>query len=542
MKTFIHTLAFLFSATALGCGDTTGGQGGPDAGGWSTSDSGAWGSPDGGPGGGGNIGLGGAGDFGYFRRLLDDGIVPTTDDFDAAGFFHEHHLTLPPPSCGQRVCLQAMLGVMNGLTDAKPYSMLHLGLNTPVTIDPEQRPPLTLAVVVDVSGSMASAGKIDFVRQGLATLIEDLGDDDRLALVTYSSTAQVVAAMGPVGGRRASLLAIAEGLVASGGTNLYAGLELGYQQVQAVYDLERQNRVIMLSDGMPTTGTTDDGSILDMSAGYNAEGLGVTTIGLGTDFNPLLMRGLAEQGHGNHYFLENSSAVQEVFVEELDYFAVPVAFDVSLAVKEGSHYGFGQAYGSSFWTDQPGGGALEVPSVFLAHRVSDDDVFDGDAGTPGRRGGGSALLVRLVPNAPTPPPEDDQAAVAIVDVSFREPGSTELVSDQVVVNHPFWQDGPPAAGYVDSPDPANTHKVLVMLELYRAIEFACATFHVGQGTDGLRALMRIEAAVIDYNEEIGDLDMTYDLALVAKLMEVMIANGAVPPDDPGIPDDPWPAD
>jgi Ca-activated chloride channel homolog len=389
---------------------------------------------------------------------------------------------------------------------------------------------------------MGSAGKIDFVRQGLATLIDSLADDDRLALVTYATTAAVAAPMGPVGGRRDALLATAQGLVAAGGTNLYAGLELGYQQVETVYDLERQNRLIMLSDGMPTSGTTDGEAILAMSAGYNAEGLGVTTVGLGTDFNALLMRGLAEQGHGNHYFLENSDAVQEVFVQELNYFTVPVAFDVTLAVQEGSHYGFGQAYGSSFWTDDPGGGSLEVPSVFLAHRISDDDVFEGDAGTPGRRGGGSALLVRLVPKSPTPPPQDNEAVVAIVDVSFREPGSTELVSDQVVVNHPHWQDGPPAVGHFDSPDPAITHKVLVMLELYRAIEFACATFHAGHGTDGLRALLRVQAAAVDYNDEIGDLDITYDLDLVQKLMDVMIANGAVPPEDPGIPADPWPAD
>lgn len=524
-----------------GCGDDGGSAGTGDASPVVFSDAAA--SSDGGAGGGNNIGLGGAGDFGYFRRLLDEGIVPTTDDFDAAGFFHEHYLTLPPPTCGQRVCLQAMLGAMPGLIDTDAYSVLHLGLNTPVTIDPNTRPPLTLAVVVDVSGSMAAAGKIDYVRLGLATLIDALNDDDSLALVTYSDAAQVVASLGPVGGRRAQLHSIAAGLVADGGTNFYAGLELGYQQVAAAYDLERQNRVIMLSDGQPTVGNTNEASILSMSAGYNSDGLGLTTVGLGTAFNAPLMRGLAEQGNGNHYFLEDSGAVNEVFTEELNYFAVPVAFDVSINVTTGSHYASSFAYGSSFWEYTPTGGGLQVPSVFLSHRVSDSDVNPNDGGMPGRRGGGSALLIRFAPKQPTPPADaNGEAQVATVDVSFREPGSSQIVTDQVVVTHPYWPDAPPPGGYVSSPDPTITHKVLVMLELYRAIHKSCVLFHAGDRTDALGMLLRAEALAIDYNTEVADVDMTYDLQLLTKLMQVMRDNGAVDPVDPGIPPDPWPAD
>ena len=65
-----------------------------------------------------NISLGGAQDFGYFRALLDAGRVPETKDFDAAGFFAEHHTQLPPPTCGERVCLQTMLAVMSNLSTA----------------------------------------------------------------------------------------------------------------------------------------------------------------------------------------------------------------------------------------------------------------------------------------------------------------------------------------------------------------------------------------------------------------------------------------
>jgi len=513
----------------------------PDGGSGGYQDAGSWPSSDGGSGGG-NISLGGAEDFGYFRKLLDEGIVPTTADFDAAGFFAEHHLTLPPPDCGERVCLQAMLGVMSDLIEGAKMSMLQLGLNTPVTIDPDTRPPLDLAVVVDVSGSMDSGDKIGFVRLGLTTLIDNLADDDRMALVTYNDTAQVVAAMAPVGEHRQELLATADSLQASGSTNFYDGLEMGYTQVLQSYDVERQARVILLSDGMPTAGNTNAEEIMSMSAGYNSEGLAITTVGLGTSFNAELMRGLAEQGHGNHYFLESTVAIDEVFAEEISYFTVPVAFDVTLNVRAGSHYQFLGAHGSSFWEDGEEGGSVHVPSVFLAHRVSHDDTTPGG----GRRGGGSALLINLAPVEPTPDPDANEATVAIVDVSFREPGSEELTSQHVLVTYPFRADHIEPTGYFDASDPTIVQKSFVMLNLYMALVRACTSFHAGDGTGAIAVLQRVRAAVVDYNEELydgsGDDDMTADLELVDLLIEVLVANGAEPPDSVDIPQDPWPAD
>lgn len=534
MRTQLAIASLLIVAA---CGGGAGSYG-DDALDWG-HDAGTWNSGDAGPGGGGggNIGLGGAGDFGFFRELLDSGIVPMQGQFDAAGFFHEHQITLPPPTCGQQVCVQAQLGAIGGLFGDGQMAMLHLGLNTPVTIDPDTRPPLTLAVVVDTSGSMGGE-KIEYTRQGLVRLIGELDDGDWLSIVEYNDYATVVAAMGPVAGRRAQLTALAEGLDATTSTNLYDGLELGYREIMTAFDAERFHRVILLSDGVPTAGITSESAILAMSAGFNAQGLGITTIGLGTDFNAPLMRGLAEQGNGNHYFLEDTTAVDEVFLEELRYFAIPVAFDVTLAVQEGSHYAFGQAFGSSFWQDETGGGRVEVPSVFIAHRLDDGDVFGGDAGVPGRRGGGSALLVRLVPREPLPAAVDGLAEVSTIDVSFREPGATALTTTQLVVTHPY---GVPDEGVFVTSDPSSTHKVLVMLEAYRAIEIACLKFHTGLGAGGLEVLRRVQAALTDYNDEIADLDIAADLALIEQLAQVLLANGVEEP-DVTLPADPWPAD
>ncbi|HMI94261.1 MAG TPA: VWA domain-containing protein, partial [Polyangiales bacterium] len=366
-----------------------------------------------------NVAFGGAQDIGFLRDQLEAGLVPSMQSLDAPGFFAEHFIELPPPSCGKRLCLQPMVAVMGNLMNGSNCTMLHLGLRSPIDANPGARPPLALALVVDVSGSMAGQ-KMEFVRSGLELLVDGMRDEDQLSLITYSDAADVVVPMGRVGDNRVALGRAVAALRADGGTNLHGGLIAGYREVQAGYDSARQNRVILLSDGNPTAGVTASDSILTDSRAFNSDGIGLTTIGLGADFNIALMRGLAQQADGNFYFLEDTGAIDEVFAEELSYFVVPIAFDLELSLGAGPEYEFGRALGAPLWKNTATGGKLEVPSVFVAHRESADDITD--AG--GRRGGGSSLLVEMMPGGQTG--SGNRATIATIDLSFREPGNDVL--------------------------------------------------------------------------------------------------------------------
>jgi Ca-activated chloride channel family protein len=487
-----------------------------------------------------NVSLGGAQDFGYYRRLLTAGRIPETKDFDAAGFFAEHHTKLPPPMCGRRVCLQSMMAVMSNLANGSSCTMLQLGLNSNLVADPNNRPPLNLAITVDVSGSMNTGGKIDFIRNGLEQLVDGMRDVDKLALITYSDSARLVYPMAEVGLRRAELRTMIRALTANGGTALHDGLKLAFEESLKARDGARQNRVLLLSDGQPTVGITATDAIMAMSKGYNSEGVGLTTIGVGTDFNPVLMRGLSQQADGNFYFLENAAAVNEVFGDELSYFTVPVVYDLKLELTAGAHYNFGRAYGSSFWKDNALlGGRIEVPSVFLAHRKSHADQ------TPqgGRRGGGSALLVELMPKRSMDDGSGlEMADVATVNVSFRDPTTNQTVTDQVVVNYPHAPWTTPERGFFQSSDVPIVQKSFVMMNIYTAIEDASRNFHIGDRRVILANLKRLREAVVDYNEEIADQDIVADIALLDELMRVLRANGVTDPAEIPPRPNPWPAD
>lgn len=480
-----------------------------------------------------NINLSGSQDFGPFRAELAAGRIPSPDLLDEAGFFAEHHGELPPPSCGEQVCLQTMLAVMGNLLDGSNCTMLQLGLNSPLTINPANRPPLTLAVVVDVSGSM-QGDKLAYTQQGLELLIDGLSDGDRFALISYSNNAAIVSELGDVQGRRAELREAVRGLVADGGTNLAEGLEVGYQSLLADYDGSRQNRVILLSDGLPTQGVTAIDTILTMSRGYNSDGLGLTTVGLGLDFNIELMRGLALQADGNFYFLENPGAVSEVFGQELSYFTVPVAFDLELELETGSAYSFGRALGSPFWRDSARGGRLEVPTLFLAHRESHDDVTDDG----GRRGGGSALLVEIMPEDET---AEAGSTVATVNVRFRRPDG-ELVEDVIDVTYPHKPGELLREGFFDAPDISAVQKSFVMLNIFVGMENAVLAFYSSTADRSTIAELDVLiASVEDYNLEIEDTDIEFDLELLRQLRANLIANG-VPSGEVEVPENPWPAD
>lgn len=476
---------------------------------------------------GGNVGFGGAQDIGQFRNILAAGEIPGENTLDANGFFAEHFAELPPPDCGDVLCLHGMLAVGQGWVSHEYQAVLQVAMNTPVDPQLLERPPLDLVVVVDTSGSMAEDDRIGYVRQGLHLLIDELDEGDRLALVTYSSDVAVRAGLGEVADK-AQLHTLVDGLVASGSTNLYAGLQQGLMLAAASFDIERQNRVILLSDGMPTVGTTDSTSIMDMADDYVREGVGLTTIGVGLDFNVDLMRGLAEADAGNFYFVEDADAVQEVFVGELDYFVTPLALDIELQVVPGSGYRAGEVLGTRFADGNAERVWVSIPAVFVASRVN--DAPDGG----GRRGGGSSLFVRMDPIAGMVEP----GTVAEVRMRYRLPGTDTLVEQEIMVSSTLAPGTAPEDVYV-------THEAMkeryAMYNLYLGLR--SATQLAAYSYDcALVTLQKLDESAETWNRLAEDPDIAADRALIAQFMDNLVEHGARTGQDAascadGVPDD-----
>ena len=176
--------------------------------------------------------------------------------------------------------------------------------------------PVDLVVVLDRSGSMKGR-KIDDARQAVKGLLERLTADDRLALAVYANQVQMIAPLAAMAdARRRQVAAMVDAIYAGGGTNLGGGLRLGLDTLLREPVAGRQRKVILISDGLANQGITDPMALAGMAGAAVQNRIGVSTVGVGYDFNEVTMTAIADQGAGRYYFLENPQAFAQVFQQE----------------------------------------------------------------------------------------------------------------------------------------------------------------------------------------------------------------------------------
>ena len=241
----------------------------------------------------------------------------------------------------------------------------------PIHLD--QRLPMNLAVVVDRSGSMASAGpsgteKMGDAKKAAEFLISQLDERDTLTVISFDDGAEVrapAAHMTPANKARAQ--ETIEPLFARGGTDMIAGLGAGIAQVkERVGQQEQVNRVILISDGVPNVSE----GLVEMAREAQARGISVSTLGVGTDYNENLMTALANSGNGGYYFVADASKLPQIFTRELHSLMAVVARNAALKIEFGSGvkptkvYGYDAQVGAEATTirlgDLVGGQTSEV--------------------------------------------------------------------------------------------------------------------------------------------------------------------------------------
>jgi len=178
------------------------------------------------------------------------------------------------------------------------------------------RLPLNLAVVIDHSGSMAGA-KIEKTKQAAMQLIDQLLPQDNLALVEFDDRVDVLFPSQHVLDREA-LKAQVQRIEPGGSTALYAGVETGGKELLKIESrTDRINRVILLSDGLANVGPSSTSDLKALGRSLSRQGISVSTIGVGDDYNEDLMAGLAEASDANYYYVKDAEKLPEIFAKEL---------------------------------------------------------------------------------------------------------------------------------------------------------------------------------------------------------------------------------
>lgn len=214
----------------------------------------------------------------------------------------------------------------------KGYHLLHLGVKAK-EVGKARRRPSHLVFTIDVSGSMAQGHRLGLVKQALGLLVDELDERDRVSVVVYGDTAQVVLPPTPATEKEVLHSAIAR-LKPEGSTNVEAGLDLAYELAMKGFVPGGINRVVLCSDGVANNGVTEAGGLWAKVKGRASEGVTLSTVGFGMGhYNDVLMERLADVGDGHYAYVDKLAEARRIFVEQLTGTLQVVAKDVKLQVE-----------------------------------------------------------------------------------------------------------------------------------------------------------------------------------------------------------------
>ncbi|MEM9453520.1 MAG: VWA domain-containing protein [Myxococcota bacterium] len=180
------------------------------------------------------------------------------------------------------------------------------------------RAPINVTLVLDTSGSMAGLA-MDMLRETCLAIASSLREGDTVSMVTWSTEDAVVLGGHSIAGPDdPTLRSELEALEAGGGTDLNGGLVAGYELAQQVYDPERINRIVLVSDGGANVGITDIDLIAQHAGNADEDGIYMVGVGVGDPvaYHDNLMDTVTDVGKGASVFIASEEDAWSVFGDD----------------------------------------------------------------------------------------------------------------------------------------------------------------------------------------------------------------------------------
>ncbi len=211
-------------------------------------------------------------------------------------------------------------------------SLLLVGLQGK-KIESESLPPSNIVFLLDVSGSMNDANKLPLIKSGFKLLVDQLREEDRIAIVVYAGAAGIVLDS-TSGENKDKILDAISNLQAGGSTAGSEGIELAYNVAKKNFIPSGNNRVILATDGDFNVGVSSEGELTRLIEKKRKEGVFLTVLGFGTgNIKDSKMESLANKGNGNYAYIDNILEAKKVLVNEMGSTLYTIAKDVKIQVE-----------------------------------------------------------------------------------------------------------------------------------------------------------------------------------------------------------------
>ncbi len=252
------------------------------------------------------------------------------------------------------------------------------------------RPPVNLSLVLDRSGSMEDKGKIEYLKGAAKLAVDRLTAKDYVSIVEYDDEITLMWPSSRVESP-APIHRLIDQLSPRGSTNLTGGMMRGVEEVaDTMKDLDGANaihRVLLFSDGLVNTGIQEPQQIKQKVKDAKQQGVRISTMGLGRDYDEDLMQMIAEHGGGSYYFIENPKQMTRIFELELDTLFTTIGKDVEIDFARSNAIDSAEIL--SFGANRDAGSAqTELPNFYsgdtqvLVFKLQPKENAFGNAGQP----------------------------------------------------------------------------------------------------------------------------------------------------------------
>lgn len=191
---------------------------------------------------------------------------------------------------------------------------LQIGVSSEA-VDTAARAPMNVTLVLDTSGSM-SGHPMDMLKETCRAIVASLKEGDTVSMVTWDTSNAIVLGGYTVNGPRdPTVVAELDALEAGGGTDLHGGLTAGYMLAEQVFDADRINRLVLISDGGANAGITDIDLIAEHAGSSDGDGIYLVGVGVGTagSYHDDLMDAVTDAGKGASVFVNDEAEAWKQF-------------------------------------------------------------------------------------------------------------------------------------------------------------------------------------------------------------------------------------
>ncbi|MDP1912986.1 VWA domain-containing protein [Brevundimonas sp.] len=264
------------------------------------------------------------------RRFMDEGRAPPADAVRVEELINYFDYGYERPTASTQP-----FAITTAVTES-PWGpgrqIVHVALQG-YELPADERRPLNLTFLVDVSGSMDSPDKLALAQKSMNLIIDRLRPQDTAAVTFYAEGAGTRLAPTP-GNQKLKLRCAVASLYASGGTAGATGMTNAYQQAEASFARDRVNRILMFTDGDFNVGVTDNLRLEDYVAAKRETGVYLSVYGFGRgNYQDARMQTIAQAGNGTAAYVDDLNEARRLFGPAFDRGAFPIADDVKIQVE-----------------------------------------------------------------------------------------------------------------------------------------------------------------------------------------------------------------